>query len=115
MDKVTAAKKEYRLMEWAGLTRERAESGETVKDFCAARGLSPKTYYYRLRKVRETMLPVVAAEVQAVVPVGGAHTPAQPVSVTAVILRAGELTAELSNTATAQQIRALVLALREPC
>ena len=43
---------EYRLQHWSEIIRERQESGLTVKDYCAQRGISEKTYYYWLRKLR---------------------------------------------------------------
>jgi putative transposase len=44
---------EYRLEHWAGVVRERAESGLTVKAFCESAGLHPNTYFYWQRKLRE--------------------------------------------------------------
>lgn len=114
MDEVTMAKNEYRLRELAELARERTESGETVRDFCANRGIAVKTYYYRLRKVREAMLPSMAPP-QAVVPVSGAYPLVEPPNGAAMILHTGELTAEISGSATPEQIRALVTALRATC
>jgi transposase-like protein len=46
---------EYRLTHWAGIVRERAESGLTVKAFCESAGLHQNTYFYWQRKLRESV------------------------------------------------------------
>ena len=35
------------------MVREREESGLSVKAYCEQTGIAAKTYYYRLRKLRE--------------------------------------------------------------
>ncbi len=52
MGDVLAVRDEYRMQQWTEIIRERQESGLTVKDYCAQHGISEKTYYYRLRKLR---------------------------------------------------------------
>ena len=52
MTDVLAVRNEYRLQNWADVIRECQESGLSNKEFCAQRGISEKTYYYWLRKVR---------------------------------------------------------------
>jgi putative transposase len=43
----------YRLEHWAGIVRERSESGLTVKAFCESEGLHSNTYFYWQRRLRE--------------------------------------------------------------
>jgi hypothetical protein len=45
----------YRLERWAGIVRERAESGLTVKAFCESAGIHQNSYYYWQRKLREVV------------------------------------------------------------
>lgn len=45
---------EYRLAQWAQALRERAASGESIKEFCRSRGIKRNTYFYWQRKLRET-------------------------------------------------------------
>lgn len=45
-----------RLAQWAGLIRQRTESGLSVNAFCRSRGLSRSQYFYWQRKVREAAL-----------------------------------------------------------
>lgn len=54
MADVLAVRDEYRLQGWAEIVRECQGSGLTNKEFCAQRGISEKTYYYWLRKLRRT-------------------------------------------------------------
>ena len=53
---ITTVKKELRLQEWAAQIEAQQQSGLTVRSWCEQNGISAKTYYYRLRKVRENCL-----------------------------------------------------------
>jgi len=44
---------EYRLTHWAGIMRQRTESGMSIKDFCKSAGFHENIYYYWQRKLRE--------------------------------------------------------------
>jgi putative transposase len=44
---------EYRLSHWAGIMRERQESGRSIKSFCQHIGCHENVYYYWQRKLRE--------------------------------------------------------------
>ena len=44
---------EYRLTHWAGIMRERSESGLSIKDFCKSAGFHENVYFYWQRKLRE--------------------------------------------------------------
>lgn len=52
MADVLAVRNELRLQNWMEIIRECQASGLTNKQFCAQQGISEKTYYYWLRKVR---------------------------------------------------------------
>lgn len=51
--KVSEVKQEYQLQQWTGMVREQKESGLTIKQWCAERGVTEYAYYYRLRKIRQ--------------------------------------------------------------
>jgi putative transposase len=53
MEDVLATRSEYRLQQWADMTRACRESGMSNKEFCRQNGISEKTYYYWLRRLRE--------------------------------------------------------------
>ena len=52
MADVLAVRDEYRAQEWAMLIQECKASGLTNKEFCRQRGVSEKSYYYWLKKLR---------------------------------------------------------------
>ena len=45
--------KEYRLSYWAGILRERKESGQSIRSFCSANDIREHVYYYWQRRLRE--------------------------------------------------------------
>ena len=53
---ITTVKQELHLREWIEQIKAQQESGMTVAAYCAQNGINIKTYYYRLRKVREQCL-----------------------------------------------------------
>ena len=59
MADVLAVRNELRLQNWMEIIRECQESGLTNKEFCARRGISEKTYYYWLRKIRSTAVEAI--------------------------------------------------------
>ena len=52
MGEVLAVRDAYRAQEWAMLIQECNASGLTKRKFCQQRGISEKSFYYRLRKLR---------------------------------------------------------------
>ena len=44
---------EYRLAQWAGIVKERQESGLTIKVYCNEKGIHENSYFYWQRKLRE--------------------------------------------------------------
>lgn len=55
MNKIAKVKKEVKLAEWAEMVKSRNESGLTVTDWCKQNGINLKTYYYRLKRLRQTV------------------------------------------------------------
>ena len=56
MAAIKEIKSKLRHREWTEQIQECQSSGQTVKEWCSKRGISPSTYYSRLRAVREEML-----------------------------------------------------------
>lgn len=52
--KPSEVKQEYQLQIWGGMIQQQKASGLSVKSWCAENGVSENTYYYRLRKIRQT-------------------------------------------------------------
>jgi len=54
--KVRELKQRMQLQEWTSHIKSREESGLSVKQWCEENGIKVKTYYNRLRRVREEVL-----------------------------------------------------------
>ena len=67
MNKIEKVKKEVQLKQWAEMVQRRSESGLTVTQWCSDNNINLKTYYYRLKKVREAMCNEI--ETHEIVPV----------------------------------------------
>jgi hypothetical protein len=70
---IVAIKKELQLKKWSEEIKSCAESGMKVKDWCEINGLKTKTYYYHLRRVRESMCCAKTVK-QSVVPIKTSDT-----------------------------------------
>ena len=55
MNEIAKVKKEVKLAQWAEMVRSRNESGLTVTDWCKQNGINIKTYYYRLKRMRQAV------------------------------------------------------------
>ena len=55
MADVLAVRDKYRAQTWAMLIQECNNSGLTKREFCQQRGISEKSFYYWLRKLRSQM------------------------------------------------------------
>ena len=62
MADVLAVRNEYRTQNWAMVIRECSNSGLSNREFCRQRGISEKTYYYWLRKLRSQMAEVAGPQ-----------------------------------------------------
>lgn len=55
MNKIAKVKKEIKLAQWVEMIRQRNESGLSVTEWCKENGINIKTYYYRLKRVRQVV------------------------------------------------------------
>ena len=67
MDRVGQVKREVILNEWSEMVRECQSSGQTVERWCSENGVNIKTYYYRLKRVRDRICEKIS-EKQDIVP-----------------------------------------------
>ena len=56
MDKIAITKRAIRIRDWEKMYEEYQSSGMKVKDWCDEQGLSIKTFYYRLKVLRQNVL-----------------------------------------------------------
>ncbi len=95
---ITTVKHEVRLREWREQIEAQQASGMTVQGWCAEKGISPKTYYYHLRKVREQC----EASAPAIVPL------AMPKQTRDIQINKNDLEITLPADVSAQTLVALV-------
>ena len=95
---------EVRMSSWATMVKQRTESGQTIKAWCAENNISENVYYYRLRRLRRYLLetnPELTAEPDscsgAFVALSDMSTAASDV---ALRIRRGDTTIEVSNNAS---------------
>ena len=60
MGEMLAVRDAYRAQEWAMRIQECNASGLTKREFCQQRGISEKSFYYWLRKLRTQMAETTA-------------------------------------------------------
>ncbi len=56
MTDALSVRREYRLQEWAKIVARCRESGMSNREFCRENGIPEKTFYYRLRQLREAAI-----------------------------------------------------------
>ena len=69
MDDEWAVRDEYRAQTWAMLIQECNSSGLTKREFCQQRGISEKSFYYWLRKLRSHMAEAAGPQLVQLEPV----------------------------------------------
>ena len=72
MADVLAMRDEYRAQTWAMLIQECNNSGLTKREFCQQRGISEKSFYYWLRKLRTQMTEASAPQLVRLEPLSSA-------------------------------------------
>ena len=73
MGEVLAVRDAYRVQEWTMLIQECSASGLTKREFCRQRGISEKSFYYWLRKLRSQMDERAAPQLVPLEPVPAAE------------------------------------------
>lgn len=128
MSRISEAKHQILLAEWADRIHNCQTSGMKVPEWCNLNGINIKTYYYWLKKVREKSLACIS-NASPVVSVNE-HLPAAedkisfkslevqvplPNMQAAVIVRLPNATLEVTNDATQHTLEAVLLALKSTC
>ena len=124
MNSIMAVRAEARLREWAGMVAECQNSGMTIREWCKENGIAPKTYYYRLNKVRLRAMQEMPGNISSVPSVRHdndvsfrqleINAPSTAGSA-AVALHVQNGTLEVMNGADKETIEAVLLALKEIC
>ena len=107
MNKIMEIRKQVRLSQWNEMVREREDSGLSIREFCAGKSISPKTYYYRLRKLREAAIETSAPEiVQVDIP--------ELFNPGGIVIRTNAATIVITRNADPETVRATMSFLKQP-
>ena len=110
MDEIAESKKQVKLRNWQMMYSEYQASGKTVRRWCEEKNLSTKTFYYRLRKLREA---AIKQEQHEIVPLrNSVEETNNPTANTGVIRITGRgITAELPKDISPDLLTALLKGL----
>ena len=121
---VQEAKRKVQLREWADQINECRQSGLTVKEWCTVNGVYLKTYYNRMKRVREEILNAMENDDKSQLPVlvgrqprkqlekpTFAALPAPKRTGAAITVHIGAHIAEIQNNADAETIDSVLRTL----
>ena len=100
---ITKIKSKVSLQEWQQRILECQSSGMSVKAWCQQNGISTGSYYFHLRKIRESVL-----EENQIIPL----EPPKPVSSTGIRIESDSITITLPETVSPEQLTAVLSALK---
>ena len=100
---ITELKSKVSLQEWQQRILDCQSSGMSVKAWCRANGISTGSYYFHLRKIRESVL-----EENQIIPL----EPPKPVSSTGIRIESAGITITLPENATPELLTAVLSALK---
>ena len=100
---ITEIKTRVSLQEWQQRVLDCQNSGMSVKAWCQANGISTGSYYFHLRKIRESVL-----EENQIIPL----EPLKPVSSTGIRIESAGITITLPENAAPEQLAAVLSALK---
>ena len=100
---ITEIKSKVSLQEWQQRVLDCQSSGMSVKTWCQQNGISTGSYYFHLRKIRESVL-----EENQIIPL----EPPKPVSSTGIRIESDSITITLPETVSPEQLTAVLSALK---
>ena len=100
---ITEIKSKVSLQEWQQRVLDCQNSGMSVKAWCQQNGISTGSYYFHLRKIRESTL-----EENQIIPL----EPPKPVSSTGIRIESAGITITLPENAAPEQLAAVLAALK---
>lgn len=121
MSEIMEIRQQVRLNQWSAMVQEREDSGLSVEAFCKQAGIAPKTYYYRLRRLREAAIKKTQMEtlqpttsqpdlVQYTPPTGYICDPTSQ----SIVIRTSSTTVEIPVNTNPEVVAAAVSFLKQP-
>ena len=105
MEKTAMFKKEIQRQNWSEAELARQESGLTVTQWCRQERISTSAYYYRLRKIRESLCEQIPVPVNEI-------TEKTETDHAAIRIVSGDLKVEMSSDVPSEKIAAIIGALK---
>jgi hypothetical protein len=116
MDKITNAKTEFRLKQWAQIVQTCQSSGMTVVGWCEQNNVKIKSYYYWLHRIRslacEDGTLALQSKDQQIVPISFRQIKS-PAS--AVTIHMNSISVDISEGTSKETIAAVLSALKTIC
>ena len=100
---ITEIKTRVSLQEWQQRILDCQNSGMSVKAWCQINGISTGSYYFHLRKIRESVL-----EENQIIPL----EPPKPVSSSGIRIESAGITITLPENTAPEQLAAVLSALK---
>ena len=98
--------RQCRLNQWSMMVQEREDSGLSIHAYCEQKGIGVKTYYYRLKKLREVAVELAQPEiVQVEAP--EIHEKQN------IVIQTGNTSIEIPGNANPETVRAAVSFLKQ--
>ena len=108
MNEIARVKKEVKLAQWAEMVKNRNESGLTVTDWCKQNSINLKTYYYRLKRLREAVCNEIEQhDIVPVKPIAGTEPTSEKIE-----LSVGDVKISLSDSFNENTLKRLLVVLR---
>ena len=105
MNELMDIRKQYRLNQWSMMVQERENSGLSIRAYCEQKGIGVKTYYYRLKKLREAAIELAQPEIVQV------EAPAIQEK-QSIIIQTGNTSIEIPGNANPETVKAAVSFLK---
>ena len=110
MDKIATTKRAVQHKAWAEMYATYQESGKTVREWCSEQGIVTKTFYYRLRKLREEALEQAGSH--QIVPIATNFETPSVNEIASIKIQSNGITIELPENICAETITAILRGLR---
>ena len=108
MNEIAQAKTQIRLRNWQVMYQSYVESGQTVSRWCAENSVKPKTFYYRLKRLREEAL---RQEQHDIVAVNTSENTVSAINTGVIRITGRGITAELPQDISAELLTVLLKGL----
>ena len=121
MNEIMEIRQQVRLNQWSAMVQEREDRGLSVKAFCKQAGIATKTYYYRLRRLREAA--IKKTQMGAVQPTTSQPELVQFTPLTeyvpdpapqSIVIRTSSTTVEIPMNTSPEVVAAAVSFLKQP-